>query len=185
MVIFFLSFYFHVALVPSVTPVAMRNLNTKDGVLPPDPLWITFEDTDGDSRRWPTNTTPVPDAEGHVNYMQPLAIDHPNAIKWRLICGASIAEMLNYPDYREFFLFFSVLRTFGTEDPSETKKYVLKSWPAGYQMYDHNKGPLANPRHDLYLVGTRFNKLLYFYRALTTVCTCTRLRTGSAISLPT
>ena len=81
--------------------VVMRNINTKDVALPPDPSWITFEDTDGDSRRWPTNTTPVVDAEGQVNYMAPLDIDHPAAIKWRIICGASIAEIMKYPDYRE------------------------------------------------------------------------------------
>ncbi|KLO17957.1 hypothetical protein SCHPADRAFT_913375 [Schizopora paradoxa] len=113
----------------------MRNINAKDGVLPPNPEWITFEDTDGDVRRWPTNTNPVLDSDGHVNYMLPLDVDHSASIKWRLICGASIAEMLNYKDH-------------------QTKKYVLKSWPNGYQMYDHNKGPVANPRHDLYLVGS-------------------------------
>lgn len=43
---------------------------------------------------------------------------------------------------------------------SETKKYVLKSWPDGYQMYDHNKGPEGNPRHDLYLVGKGFLPLI-------------------------
>jgi Transcription-silencing protein, cryptic loci regulator Clr2/Transcription-silencing protein Clr2 len=32
--------------------------------------------------------------------------------------------------------------------------YVLKSWPDGYRLYDHQKGPEDNPRHDLYLFGT-------------------------------
>lgn len=31
--------------------------------------------------------------------------------------------------------------------------YVLEDWPAGYHMYDHNKGPENNPRHDAYLIG--------------------------------
>lgn len=31
--------------------------------------------------------------------------------------------------------------------------YVLRGWPAGYQMYDHNKGPATAPRHDAYLIG--------------------------------
>ncbi|KAI0923919.1 hypothetical protein AcV5_009324 [Taiwanofungus camphoratus] len=35
-------------------------------------------------------------------------------------------------------------------------KYVLKSFPQGYCMYDHNKGPATNPRHDPYLYGSRF-----------------------------
>ena len=79
----------------------MRSLNTKDGALPPDPEWITFDDTDGDVRRWPTNTSPVLDSDGHVNCMLPLDVDHPASIKWRIICGASIAEVLKYNDYRE------------------------------------------------------------------------------------
>jgi hypothetical protein len=31
--------------------------------------------------------------------------------------------------------------------------YVLRGWPTGYQMFDHNKGPKDNPRHDAYLMG--------------------------------
>lgn len=79
----------------------MRNINTKDGVLPPDPSWIVINESDGDSRRWPTNTTEVVDAEGQVNFMQPLPVDHPAAIKWRISCGAAIADLLKYPDARE------------------------------------------------------------------------------------
>ena len=45
-------------------------------------------------------------------------------------------------------------------EASETKKYVLKSWPAGYRMYDHNKVPEANPRHDLYVVGEQFHQFV-------------------------
>lgn len=96
-----LNLYLHVVR-HSVMSGRNRSLNTKDGVLPPNPEWITFEDTDGDVRRWPTNTTPVLDAEGHVNYMLPLDVDHPNSIKWRMISGASIAEYLKYQDYGEF-----------------------------------------------------------------------------------
>jgi Transcription-silencing protein, cryptic loci regulator Clr2 len=32
-------------------------------------------------------------------------------------------------------------------------EYVLKSFPAGYKLFDHHKGPAPDPRHDLYLFG--------------------------------
>lgn len=32
--------------------------------------------------------------------------------------------------------------------------YVLKDWPEGYHMFDHNKGREQNPRHDAYLIGS-------------------------------
>ena len=80
---------------------AMRNISLKDGVLPPNPSWVVINESDGDARRWPTNTTEVVDAEGQVNFMQPLPIDHPAAIKWRITCGAAIAELLKYPNARE------------------------------------------------------------------------------------
>ena len=31
--------------------------------------------------------------------------------------------------------------------------YVLKDWPTGYRMFDHNKGHQSAPRHDFYLMG--------------------------------
>ena len=33
-------------------------------------------------------------------------------------------------------------------------KYILKSWPEGYKMFIHYKGPQDNPRTDKYLFGT-------------------------------
>jgi Transcription-silencing protein, cryptic loci regulator Clr2/Transcription-silencing protein Clr2 len=33
------------------------------------------------------------------------------------------------------------------------RDYVLKDWPQGYRMFDHNKGPEEAPRHDAYLMG--------------------------------
>lgn len=33
------------------------------------------------------------------------------------------------------------------------KAHVLKSFPSGYQLYDHNKGKADAPRHDPYLYG--------------------------------
>ncbi|KAG1776716.1 hypothetical protein EV702DRAFT_1046039 [Suillus placidus] len=36
--------------------------------------------------------------------------------------------------------------------------YVLQGWPAGYQMFDHNKGPKDSPCHDAYLIGSSHAK---------------------------
>ena len=74
------------------------NLSTKDGVLPPDPTWIAFERSDGNTSRLPTNTSADPDSEGNVNFMQPLSLDNPQAIKWRVTVGKGVAAMLNYAD---------------------------------------------------------------------------------------
>ena len=35
----------------------------------------------------------------------------------------------------------------------ENQEYVLAGWPEGYRLFDHNKGPANNPRHDVYLFG--------------------------------
>ena len=37
---------------------------------------------------------------------------------------------------------------------SAGKNYVLRSWPAGYNMYSHYKGKQSSPRQDLYLLGS-------------------------------
>ena len=76
-----------------------KGYSGKDASIPADVEWVTIEVTDGDSRRWPTNTTPNPDSEGHVNYMQPLGLDSTFAVKWRLTIGKALAEMHKYPNY--------------------------------------------------------------------------------------
>ncbi|KAI5999311.1 hypothetical protein F5J12DRAFT_847501 [Pisolithus orientalis] len=106
-------------------------------VLPANPSFIDFLTSDGDTDQWPTNTTRVVDSEGHVNFMRPVPLDESLCIKWRCEVGASLAVRLNKP-----------------VGPS----YVLRGWPEGYQMFDHNKGPVSGPRHDAYLMGSRHVK---------------------------
>lgn len=36
-------------------------------------------------------------------------------------------------------------------------KYTLGSWPEGYKMFVHYKGPQDNPRTDKYLFGVSFS----------------------------
>ncbi|KAF9240636.1 hypothetical protein BU15DRAFT_87549 [Melanogaster broomeanus] len=106
-------------------------------VLPPNPAFIDFPVSDGDEGQWPTNTTRILDSEGHVNYMRAVPSDESLCIKWRCEVGASLASQLKKPS---------------------GPNYVLRGWPAGYQMYDHNKGPAGAPRHDAYLIGSRYAK---------------------------
>ncbi|KAI6041303.1 hypothetical protein EDC04DRAFT_2670256 [Pisolithus marmoratus] len=106
-------------------------------VLPANPTYIDFPISDGDVDQWPTNTTRIVDSEGHVNYMRPVPLDESLCIKWRCEVGASLAVRLNKP-----------------VGPT----YVLRGWPENYQMFDHNKGPAGGPRHDAYLMGSRYAK---------------------------
>ncbi|CCM01806.1 uncharacterized protein FIBRA_03873 [Fibroporia radiculosa] len=102
--------------------------------IPDDATWIEFPRSDGDASLLPTNTERIVDAEGCVNFMRPVLIDEGAAATWRIGIGAHLAKRMGLP---------------------EGPKYVLKSFPTGYHMYDHNKGPAAAPRHDLYLCGSR------------------------------
>ncbi|KAI6113028.1 hypothetical protein F5141DRAFT_1111093 [Pisolithus sp. B1] len=106
-------------------------------VLPANPTYIDFPISDGDPGQWPTNTTRVVDSEGHVNYMRPVPLDESLCIKWRCEVGASLAVRLNKP---------------------AGPNYVLRGWPEGYQMFDHNKGLAGAPRHDAYLIGSSHAK---------------------------
>ncbi|KAF7985154.1 hypothetical protein HWV62_7724 [Athelia sp. TMB] len=101
--------------------------------MPPNPKWIEFENSDGDESLWPTNTTEVVDREGHVNYMRPAALDESLSIKWRVEVAKGVAKLANWDS-----------------EPA----WVLKAWPSGYRMFDHNKGPRDSPRHDAYLMGS-------------------------------
>ncbi|KAG0709404.1 hypothetical protein DFH29DRAFT_229175 [Suillus ampliporus] len=104
--------------------------------IPANPNFLDFPRSDGDPGKWPTNTTPTVDSEGHVNYMRVVALDESLSIKWRVEVGAALATKLNMAQ----------------------GNYVLQGWPEGYQMYDHNKGPQDNPRHDAYLMGSTHAK---------------------------
>ncbi|EJF64098.1 hypothetical protein DICSQDRAFT_153218 [Dichomitus squalens LYAD-421 SS1] len=101
--------------------------------LPENPSWIEFPRSDGSAAALPKNTTKVVDSEGQVNYMRPVDVDESLSIMWRVAVGSQLAIRMQLP---------------------EGPKYVLKSFPEGYQLYDHNKGPANAPRHDPYLCGS-------------------------------
>ncbi|KAH9072082.1 hypothetical protein EDB83DRAFT_2220334 [Lactarius deliciosus] len=101
--------------------------------LPPDPVYLDFGKSDGDTKQLPTNTKEVVGADGQVNYMKPLELDDSSNIHWRSQVAMKIAERLGRPS---------------------GKNYVLRSWPEGYHMYCHLKGKQSAPRQDLYLLGS-------------------------------
>ncbi|KAJ6581572.1 hypothetical protein B0H19DRAFT_1369885 [Mycena capillaripes] len=110
---------------------AHRNHSNKHA-LPTNPTFIDFPRSDGDSTLWPTNTTREIDAEGCVNYMQPVGLDEPLSIKWRVGVGDAISVALKLGG----------------------QSHVLRDFPQGYRMFDHHKGKAENPRHDVYLFGS-------------------------------
>ncbi|KAH9169930.1 hypothetical protein EDB89DRAFT_2193152 [Lactarius sanguifluus] len=101
--------------------------------LPPDPVYLDFGKSDGDTKQLPNNTKEVVGADGQVNYMKPLELDDSSNIHWRSQVAMKIAERLGRPS---------------------GKNYVLRSWPEGYHMYCHLKGKQSAPRQDLYLLGS-------------------------------
>ncbi|KAI0348990.1 hypothetical protein OH77DRAFT_1526002 [Trametes cingulata] len=98
-----------------------------------NPTWLEFPCSDGDPSILPKNMKQVVDSEGQVNFMCPIPLDESLAIGWRVSVGAALAICMGLP---------------------EGPKYVLKSFPEGYQLYNHNKGPVKVPRHDPYLCGS-------------------------------
>ncbi|KAJ7116061.1 hypothetical protein C8R44DRAFT_221096 [Mycena epipterygia] len=109
-----------------------RNHSNKHA-LPANPAFIDFPRSDGDSGLWPQNTTQELDEEGCVNFMQHVNLDEPIAIKWRVGVGDAISVALKLPG---------------------GQPYVLRDFPSGYRMFDHHKGKVENPRHDVYLFGS-------------------------------
>jgi hypothetical protein len=72
--------------------------------LPANPQWIEFTRSDGSLDRQPTNTTPIVDENGQVNFMKPIALDEGFAIGWRIAWGKALAAKLNYPGKLRSFL---------------------------------------------------------------------------------
>ena len=70
----------------------------RQGTLPDNPQWVSINATDAHPSRRPTNTTAIPYSEGKLNSMDPVPIQANVAIKWRVVIGNKLAEMLDYPD---------------------------------------------------------------------------------------
>ncbi|KAG8745641.1 hypothetical protein FRC10_007338 [Ceratobasidium sp. 414] len=73
------------------------------------------------------------DSERNVNYYRAIPDTEEASVVWRRDIATYVAKKLGYPT---------------------GKVYWMKGWPSGYGFYDHQKGKLPNPRHDLYLCGS-------------------------------
>lgn len=70
----------------------MRNATGNPNLkIPDNPVLIDFPRSDGDPRTWPSNTQYVEDNEGNINWMKEIGLEHPIAIKWRLVVGKALA----------------------------------------------------------------------------------------------
>ncbi|KAG8726782.1 hypothetical protein FRC12_023090, partial [Ceratobasidium sp. 428] len=95
---------------------------------------LEWRRSDGDkSRRPPVSFAKKVDSEGNVNYYRAVPDTEEASVHWRKDIGTVLAKKLGYPT---------------------GKVYWMKGWPSGYGFYDHQKGKLPNPRHDLYLCGS-------------------------------
>ncbi|KAI0061010.1 hypothetical protein BV25DRAFT_1827253 [Artomyces pyxidatus] len=65
--------------------------------LPPNPVYLDFERTDGDANLLPTNTTRVVDHEGQVNFMRPVGLEESANIHWRHQIAMKVAERMGKP----------------------------------------------------------------------------------------
>ncbi|KAJ4465784.1 hypothetical protein C8J55DRAFT_588044 [Lentinula edodes] len=111
----------------------MRRFVNVKHELPPNPVFREIRRSDGDRDTWPQNTTRIVDSDGQVNYMQYVPSDEGMAITWRVQVGQALANAFNWP---------------------KGFNYVLEDWPANYRMFRHHKGPVSNPRKDVYLFGS-------------------------------
>ncbi|KAH6915929.1 hypothetical protein BKA70DRAFT_1556492 [Coprinopsis sp. MPI-PUGE-AT-0042] len=102
--------------------------------LPSDAVYIEFPRSDGQTSKWPKNTTRIIESDGMVNYNEYVPLDHPTSQKWRKDVGMMIAL---------------------DQDMPNPEKVVLRDWPANYRMFIHNKGPPNRPRQDVYLYGSQ------------------------------
>jgi hypothetical protein len=78
---------------PVMSSHSHRNHSNKHA-LPSNPAFIEFTRSDGDSALWPTNTTREIDEEGCVNFMQPVGLDEPLSVKWRVGVGDALSVAL-------------------------------------------------------------------------------------------
>ncbi|KAL1733922.1 hypothetical protein EV714DRAFT_203362 [Schizophyllum commune] len=110
--------------------------SAKFTTLPPNPVYLDFKSSDGDSHRWPSQTHQhrTVDHLNQINWYRYIGPDEPEAIRWRVEVGTGAAAVLQLP-------------------PGQN--YVLRGWPNEYAFYCHEKGKAESPRRDHYLIGHR------------------------------
>ncbi|KAL1674035.1 hypothetical protein EV122DRAFT_221431 [Schizophyllum commune] len=110
--------------------------SAKFTTLPPNPVYLDFKSSDGDSHRWPSQNHQhrTVDHLNQINWYRYIGPDEPEAIRWRVEVGTGAAAVLQLP-------------------PGQN--YVLRGWPNEYAFYCHEKGKAESPRRDHYLIGHR------------------------------
>jgi Transcription-silencing protein, cryptic loci regulator Clr2 len=109
---------------------------------------LSFPRSDGDPSKRPPNVEPTQDESGSVNYHKFVPLSECSSISWRSKTGAAVAALLGKSSIRT-----SILPVVVADHRIDPQDYVFDDFPEHYAFYDHNKGPAANPRHDLYLYG--------------------------------
>ncbi len=77
--------------------MSARRHHSDKHTLPANPTYRTIDYSDGREELWPRNTTEIVDQDGHVNFMEPIELDIPIAIRWRVALGAAVANAMNWP----------------------------------------------------------------------------------------
>ncbi|CAE6482273.1 unnamed protein product [Rhizoctonia solani] len=119
-------------------PQVRQNVQNDTGQIgpkEPNSQMLEWPRTDGDASNRPTGIsfTKNEDSQGNVNYYRFVRDTEEASVAWRREIGTYVAEAMGLPG---------------------GKVYWMKGWPEGYAFYDHQKGQLPNPRHDLYLCGS-------------------------------
>jgi hypothetical protein len=65
--------------------------------LPPNPKFLEFQYSDGDSSRWPSATTRIVDGDGCINFFEYLPLENGKNLQWRIQIGEAVAKDLNLP----------------------------------------------------------------------------------------
>ncbi|EJD47987.1 hypothetical protein AURDEDRAFT_162961 [Auricularia subglabra TFB-10046 SS5] len=109
----------------------VRDIGTTFAV-PPGTISIEWPRSDGDPKNRPDQ--PTKPTDGTVNFYRLVEPTEPSHQRWRFEIATRMAAHVPRLDAK--------------------KKYMFTSWPSGYELFDHNKGPREQPRHDLYLYGS-------------------------------
>lgn len=110
---------------------------------------LKFQRSDGDSSRRPSNVDPTPERDGTVNYHRLVHLPEVPSVSWRHKTAVAVAAHLGKPS-KHILLMPHICSLSSCTAPEQ---YIFDAFPDQYAFYDHNKGSVDGPRHDLYLYG--------------------------------
>lgn len=77
--------------------MAPRTISMADRKLPPNPEFLDWPRSDGDPRRWRTDTVLIEDQNHHINYHRIIEDQEGPSIHWREDIAAYVAQVLGLP----------------------------------------------------------------------------------------